>query len=335
MDNVKNNFEELGKLLSGALAILEEANTMLANRVLELEKRVEVLEAAAKGMQVATDVEETEPSSEEMLAEEMLAEEMLAEETIADGAIEEDSVEEIEEVMIAEGSIEERMVPGGTIGEDKTIEEDMFEEDTHEKDTFEEDTFAEDTFEEDTLEKDTFKENTFEENTFKKEVMAIEDGVDVDGGVDGDGVGVGYEDSTIAAEVEIEPEVEPELESEPEAACIDLNSVFEESKGVQIVNEAAKPDWYDWEVDYPASYVDDVYKGISFNDRYEFIKELFNVSGSLDEAELLFKETLDMINEMDNFKKVVAYIRERFPQWDEQSDEVYRFYMAVRRKFNR
>ena len=120
-----------------------------------------------------------------------------------------------------------------------------------------------------------------------------------------------------------------------EAACIDLNSVFEESKGVQIVNEAAKPDWYDWEVDYPASYVDDVYKGISFNDRYEFIKELFNVSGSLDEAELLFKETLDMINEMDNFKKVVAYIRERFPQWDEQSDEVYRFYMAVRRKFNR
>ena len=332
MDNVKNNFEELGKLLSGALAILEETNTMLANRVLELEKRVEVLEAAAKGMQVATDVEETEPSSEEMLAEETLAEE-----TIADGAIEEDSVEEIEEVMIAEGSIEERMVPGGTIGEDKTIEEDMFEEDTHEKDTFEEDTFAEDTFaedtfEEDTFEKDTFKENTFkentfkentfeentfEENTFKKEVMAIEDGID------GDGVGAGYEDSTIAAEME------------PEAVCIDLNSVFEESKGVQIVNEAAKPDWYDWEVDYPASYVDDVYKGISFNDRYEFIKELFNVSGSLDEAELLFKETLDMINEMDNFKKVVAYIRERFPQWDEQSDEVYRFYMAVRRKFNR
>ena len=297
MDNVKNNFEELGKLLSGALAILEEANTMLANRVLELEKRVEVLEAAAKGMQVATDVEETEPSSEEMLAEEI----------IADGTIEEDSVEEIEEGMIAEGSIEERMVPEGTIGEDGTIEEDTFEEDTLEKDTFEKD-------------------------TFKKEVMAIEDGIDGDG-VDGDGVG--YEDSTIAAEVELEPEVEPELESEPEVACIDLNSVFEESKGVQIVNEAAKPDWYDWEVDYPASYVDDVYKGISFNDRSEFIKELFNVSGSLDEAELLFKETLDMINEMDNFKKVVAYIRERFPQWDEQSDEVYRFYMAVRRKFNR
>jgi hypothetical protein len=103
----------------------------------------------------------------------------------------------------------------------------------------------------------------------------------------------------------------------------------------RIVNEAAKPDWYDWEVDYPAEYVDDVYKGISFNDRYEFVKELFNVTGDLSEAETLFKETLDLINEIDTFRKVVAYMREKFPQWDEQSDEVYRFYMAVRRKFNR
>ena len=108
-----------------------------------------------------------------------------------------------------------------------------------------------------------------------------------------------------------------------------------ERQEAKIINEAARPDWYDWEVDYPASYVEDVYKAISFNDRYEFIKELFNMSGDLGEAEYLFKDTLDDINEMENFKQVVAYIRHRFPQWDEQSDEVYRFYMAVRRKFNK
>lgn len=115
------------------------------------------------------------------------------------------------------------------------------------------------------------------------------------------------------------------------------NDVFElmERQEAKIINEAARPDWYDWEVDYPASYVEDVYKAISFNDRYEFIKELFNMSGDLGEAECLFKDTLDDINEMENFKQVVAYIRHRFPQWDEQSDEVYRFYMAVRRKFNK
>lgn len=115
------------------------------------------------------------------------------------------------------------------------------------------------------------------------------------------------------------------------------NDVFElmERQEAKIVNEAAKPDWYDWEVDYPADYVDDVYKAISFNDRFEFIKELFNISGDLGEAEYLFKDTLDDINEMENFKQVVAYIRHRFPKWDEQSDEVYRFYMAVRRRFNK
>ncbi len=115
------------------------------------------------------------------------------------------------------------------------------------------------------------------------------------------------------------------------------NDVFElmERQEAKIINEAARPDWYDWEVDYPASYVEDVYKAISFNDRYEFIKELFNMSGDLGEAEYLFRDTLDDINEMENFKQVVAYIRHRFPQWDEQSDEVYRFYMAVRRKFNK
>ncbi len=114
-----------------------------------------------------------------------------------------------------------------------------------------------------------------------------------------------------------------------------IGETLERENEVKIVNEAAKPDWYDWEVDYPAEYVADVYKAISFNDRFEFIKELFNLSGDLSEAEYLFKDTLDDINEMENFKQVVEYIRHRFPQWDEQSDEVYRFYMAIRRKFNK
>lgn len=114
-----------------------------------------------------------------------------------------------------------------------------------------------------------------------------------------------------------------------------LGETLEREKDVKIVNDAAKPDWYDWEVDYPAEYVSDVYKAISFNDRFEFIKELFNLSGDLSEAEYLFKDTLDDINEMENFKQVVEYTRHRFPQWDEQSDEVYRFYMAIRRKFNK
>lgn len=97
----------------------------------------------------------------------------------------------------------------------------------------------------------------------------------------------------------------------------------------KTVLDAVRPDWYDWEVDYPAPYIDDVLKGIALNDKLLFVRELFG------EDEELFKNTLEKINTMENFKEVVAYMREHYPQWNEQSDEVYRFYMAVRRRFNR
>ena len=96
----------------------------------------------------------------------------------------------------------------------------------------------------------------------------------------------------------------------------------------------AEADWYDWEVDYPASHIDNIYDGIGINDRYEFVRELFNPNGNLHEAELLFKRTVDDLNRLSSFKEVLVYTRARFPQWDEYSDEVYRFYMIVRRKFN-
>lgn len=130
----------------------------------------------------------------------------------------------------------------------------------------------------------------------------------------------------LAWNIDFESEHESEIKDEAD---------LKPQTGYKIINEASRPDWYDWEVDYPASYVDDIYKAISFNDRYEFIKELFDIDNNLYHAEELYKETLDDINGITDFKSVVRYIRERFPMWDEQSDEVYRFYMAVRRKFNR
>lgn len=110
--------------------------------------------------------------------------------------------------------------------------------------------------------------------------------------------------------------------------------VKKEEDTPEIVNDAARADWYDWEVDYPASHIDNIYDGIGINDRYEFVRELFNVNGNLHEAELLFKRTIDDLNRLDSFKEALVYTRARFPQWDELSDEVYRFYMTVRRKFS-
>ena len=123
------------------------------------------------------------------------------------------------------------------------------------------------------------------------------------------------------SELQDEEKGEPGYESEQEEV--------QESE-----QESGRADWYDWEVDYPAAHIDNIYDGIGINDRYEFIRELFNHNENLHDAELLFRRTIDDLNRLGSFKEAVAYIRARFPQWDEDSDEVYRFYMIVRRKFN-
>ena len=145
-------------------------------------------------------------------------------------------------------------------------------------------------------------------------------------------------------EVKVKEEEDAELEHSVEIAVEEAEAVEaagewsacpeNEDEAPEIVNDAARADWYDWEVDYPASHIDNIYDGIGINDRYEFVRELFNVNGNLHEAELLFKRTIDDLNRLDSFKEALVYIRARFPQWDELSDEVYRFYMTVRRKFS-
>lgn len=159
-------------------------------------------------------------------------------------------------------------------------------------------------------------------------------------GNEGDGE---YEEDG-SEEVKVKEEEDTELEQSVEIAVEEAEAVEaagewsacqeNEDEAPEIVNDAARADWYDWEVDYPASHIDNIYDGIGINDRYEFVRELFNVNGNLHEAELLFKRTIDDLNRLDSFKEALVYIRARFPQWDELSDEVYRFYMTVRRKFS-
>lgn len=116
--------------------------------------------------------------------------------------------------------------------------------------------------------------------------------------------------------VELEPE-EPE-ESGPEAAG-----------DVELVMDKARPDWYDWEVDIPGPYIEDIRDGIGLNDRILFLNDLFYGD------EEAFASAILALNGMDRLVEAVEYMRERYPQWNEESDEVYRFYMIVRRRFNK
>ena len=133
-------------------------------------------------------------------------------------------------------------------------------------------------------------------------------------------------DAELSAEEEAEEEAEAAQENEDTESARPEKA--EEEKPVEIKEEKSKPDWYDWEVDYPAAYVDDLIGSMGLNDKMQFINELFNGK------EIEFENVIEEIDNIGNFKKIVAHLREEYPEWDETSDIVYRVYMHIRRKYD-
>ena len=81
-----------------------------------------------------------------------------------------------------------------------------------------------------------------------------------------------------------------------------------------------------WRFDMPGTQVKDIRSAISLNDRIIFINYLFN------EDPLLFQNTLSRINQLNSFDEAVEMVVAEYPQWNLESEVVYRFMMAVRRK---
>ena len=116
----------------------------------------------------------------------------------------------------------------------------------------------------------------------------------------------------------------------------DLPGVFDEPEVVTVADKVVdrvKPTINDslasdhaWRKDMPGSPVRDIRSAISLNDRVIFINLLFN------EDAQSFVDALTRINAMETLDQVVDYICTDFPSWDLNSDLVYRFMMAVRRK---
>ena len=83
-----------------------------------------------------------------------------------------------------------------------------------------------------------------------------------------------------------------------------------------------------WRTDIPGSQVKNVISAISLNDRVLLINVLFK-----EDAEA-FQNTITAFNGMGSLDEALAYINEKFPDWDLNSEAVYRLMMAVRRKLN-
>ena len=134
-------------------------------------------------------------------------------------------------------------------------------------------------------------------------------------------------------EMEEEGEIEDEGEMEEDEQEAGETEEVPEEKAEEVYQEEnpdaakASKDWYDWEYDYPAEYVENLMESMGINDKLEFVRELFNSDP------MMFDSQMKEIDTMPNFKAIVQFFRQAHPEWDENSETVYRFYMHVRRKF--
>ena len=119
-------------------------------------------------------------------------------------------------------------------------------------------------------------------------------------------------------ETAAEPEAEPVIELVAEPV------LEQDTKSASIIDTMT--DKQAWRTDMPGSPVKDVRSAISLNDRILFINKLF------DEDPMAFQEAIGKVNSFETFAQVVEYIITEHSDWNLESDTVYRFMMAVRRK---
>ncbi len=114
-------------------------------------------------------------------------------------------------------------------------------------------------------------------------------------------------------------------DEEPKARKTKATSEHRQYSGHKVIadqkygNEA-------WRKDMPGPEVKDVRSAISLNDRVMFISTLFR------DDSMLFQDVINKINALTTLEKAVQYLKENFPEWDMDSELVYRFMMSVRRK---
>lgn len=144
----------------------------------------------------------------------------------------------------------------------------------------------------------------------------------------------------VEPEVVVEEPVEVEVE-EDDLPFFEEESVFAEPEPVKAEPVKEEPiavkeepaalidamlDKLAWKKDMPGGIVKDVRSAISLNDRILFINKLFA------EDPMAFQAAIGKLNAMKSLDEVVAYVKAEHSDWNLESDVVYRFMMAVRRK---
>lgn len=113
----------------------------------------------------------------------------------------------------------------------------------------------------------------------------------------------------------------PEEVFEPRKAILDTAKADTAVMDIMAEKQA-------WRTDRPGMPVKNIISAISLNDRVLLINVLFG------EDPMLFQETIAKFNAMGSLSEALDFISENHPDWDMNSEPVYRLMMAVRRKLS-
>ena len=118
------------------------------------------------------------------------------------------------------------------------------------------------------------------------------------------------------------PEPEPVSVPEPEAPAPEMPKP--KPAVIDVMAEKCA-----WRTDIPGSPVRNIISGISLNDRILFVNTLFKGDAQA------FQATIALFNSYETLSQAEEFIRTNYPGWNLDSEVVYRFMMAVRRKLGR
>ena len=122
------------------------------------------------------------------------------------------------------------------------------------------------------------------------------------------------------APVPVAPVPEKPVTKEPE------KPVAQEKPAPAKPSPRESTDRYAWRKDLPGAPVRDIRSAIGLNDRVLLINTLFQQDA------VRFQNTLNALNALGSLSEAEDYLLANFPQWNLDSEVVYRFMMAVRRK---
>lgn len=135
-------------------------------------------------------------------------------------------------------------------------------------------------------------------------------------------------------EPEPEPKPEPKPEPEPVGGLLDdeipaapkasINDRQERRARKAVMDVMGQK--LAWKTAIPGTPVKNIISAISLNDRVLFINTLFK------EDPMAFQEAIAAFNGMASFEEAEEYVRTNHPEWNLNSDLVFRLMMAVRRK---